>query len=470
MTTEQLVNNWFAEHADEMAKTLQTLVRIPSVAGTPEPGAPNGREVARALDLALEMARGFGFETEDYDREIGAAVLPGTSGKELGLIAHLDVVPVGESGWTFPPFEGHIDENGWIVGRGTCDNKSGAVIALFVMRCIRELGLPFPHGIRLLFGCNEETSMRDVEYYGAHGKHADLYLVPDAEFPACYAEKGIWGGDLRSPKLAESGILGAYAGMASNVVPDKAWIELAGYTAKALTPLCEGADVEASDVEGGARLTAKGAASHAAYPEESRNAIYVLLDFVDHNGLLAGEAAAAAAFLRDVLSDYKGEALGIASEHPDTGYLTAIGGMLRYDGALTLNLNVRYPRSITGEEITARVAAVAASAGFELAGAADNKGVFRSPDDPLVATLTGIYNKVTGQDEKPYMMGGGTYARHLPNALAFGPELTLDGLPECPYQGEVHMPDEHYHVRQLTTAGVIYTLSFLAIAENPAIL
>ena len=67
-------------------------------------------------------------------------------------------------------------------------------------------------------------------------------------------------------------------------------------------------------------------------------------------------------------------------------------------------------------------------------------------------------------------MGGGTYARHLPNAVAFGPEMKLEGLPPCPYKGDVHETDEHYHIQMLMSASEVYCNALLAIAENPAIL
>jgi Gly-Xaa carboxypeptidase len=51
-------------------------------------------------------------------------------------MAHQDVVPVNPSTWdtwTHPPFEGHLDENGWIWGRGTTDMK-GTVSSM----CLRK--------------------------------------------------------------------------------------------------------------------------------------------------------------------------------------------------------------------------------------------------------------------------------------------------------------------------------------------
>ena len=465
---KEQIHAWFEEHAQEMLRSLQELVRIPSVAGEPAPGAPYGREVARALDAALAMADRFGFETKNYDYRIGEARLPGTTGKSAGMIAHLDVVPVGD-GWTFPPFEAHVDENGYIVGRGVDDDKEGAVIALYVMRCIRELGLPFPHELRLLFGCDEETGMSDVAYYGEHASHADLYLVPDSGFPVCFAEKGICGGTFRSAPITDGSILGAHAGMASNVVPDTAWAVLPGSFNDFFKGM-ETASVTVEPAENGVRFTARGISSHAAGPEQSENAIFVLANFLLGHSLLTGQAREAFLFFRDVLSGFKGEGLGIQTSHPDTGFLTCIGGMLRFDGALTLNINIRYPQSTDGPSLERAITARARENGFEYDADPDSPGTFHAPDDPLITTLTAIYNDITGQDAKPYMMGGGTYARHLPNAVAFGPGLALEGLPPCPYKGGAHQADEHYHVKLLTAAAEIYCNAFLAIAENGAIL
>lgn len=52
------------------------------------------------------------------------------SKKPLLLMGHQDVVPVNpatEKDWTHPPFSGHVDDQGWIWGRGAVDDKSGLI-------------------------------------------------------------------------------------------------------------------------------------------------------------------------------------------------------------------------------------------------------------------------------------------------------------------------------------------------------
>ena len=55
-------------YKDQILSDIQKWVAVPSVAGEPEENAPFGREVRRALDTALETAKGYGFATRDAGR------------------------------------------------------------------------------------------------------------------------------------------------------------------------------------------------------------------------------------------------------------------------------------------------------------------------------------------------------------------------------------------------------------------
>ena len=43
------------------------------------------------------------------------------------------------------------------------------------------------------------------------------------------------------------------------------------------------------------------------------------------------------------------------------------------------------------------------------------------PEAPLVQSLLNVYREATGDQTPPVAIGGGTYARRLPNTVAFGP-------------------------------------------------
>lgn len=48
----------------------------------------------------------------------------------------------------------------------------------------------------------------------------------------------------------------------------------------------------------------------------------------------------------------------------------------------------------------------------------------RGPSDsPVLGALLSAYREVTGDDSRPISIGGGTYAKAMPNMVAFGPNF-----------------------------------------------
>ena len=82
----------------------------------------------------------------------------------------MDVVPEGP-GWHTDPFE-MVRREGWLLGRGTIDDKGPAVLSLHAARFfaerVEETGERMPYTLRVLLGANEETRMGDVEWYLEH--------------------------------------------------------------------------------------------------------------------------------------------------------------------------------------------------------------------------------------------------------------------------------------------------------------
>ncbi|XP_026744436.1 aminoacylase-1-like [Trichoplusia ni] len=71
------------------------------------------------------------------------------------LNSHMDVVPVFEKSWTFPPFEAHL-ENGVIYGRGAQDMKSVAIQYIEAVRRLKAEGIRLKRTLHLSFVPDEE--------------------------------------------------------------------------------------------------------------------------------------------------------------------------------------------------------------------------------------------------------------------------------------------------------------------------
>ena len=192
----KIVDRWILDHKDELINSLKESVRIPSVEGAPEPNAPFGREVRRALDHALALARSFGFTTIDMDGYIG--VIDYGEGEEtLGVMCHLDVVPEGE-GWDNPPYAAETVD-GCIVGRGTLDDKGPAMSSIYALAAIKAAGLKTKRRIRIMLGCNEESGWGCMKLYGEVAKMPDIAFSPDGEYPVVNSEKAIVHASYRKP-------------------------------------------------------------------------------------------------------------------------------------------------------------------------------------------------------------------------------------------------------------------------------
>ena len=168
---------------ENVIRDIKRLVDIPSVAGTPEPGAPNGAGPAAALKEALALAGEMGLATGEFEGHMGWAELPGSTDKQIATITHMDVVPAG-NGWTGDPFNMRV-QDGWLIGRGVADDKGPGVLCLYALKFLKENNVPLKYSVRALLGTSEETGMEDIDRYLAGNRAPDFCFSPDAEFPVC---------------------------------------------------------------------------------------------------------------------------------------------------------------------------------------------------------------------------------------------------------------------------------------------
>ena len=185
---EQKILTQVEANRDAMIEDILKVVRIDSVQSDPLPGKPFGKGVAEALDMALSIAKELGFETGSIDGYMGYAQY-GEGEEYVGIIGHLDVVPVGD-GWNHPPFSGYVDENGRIFSRGILDNKGPIMSCLYALYAIKQLQIKLSKPVRILFGTNEETGFKDLEYFLAKEKPPVMGWTPDCKYPVVYGERG----------------------------------------------------------------------------------------------------------------------------------------------------------------------------------------------------------------------------------------------------------------------------------------
>lgn len=439
----------------DMTETLARWVRVPSVrAERSAENAPFGAQVRRALEVAMEDMARLGMNPRDVDGYCCDAEI-GTGDEVIAVLAHLDVVPEGE-GWHHDPYGAEI-VNGRMVGRGTSDDKGPGVAALFAMKAIVDAGIPLRRRCRLILGCDEECGMQDLEYYEQKIGLPAKGFSPDADFPLINTEKGIMQMKLDAP-MDDARLLKIACGTRCNVVPGTATALLAGdwreAAAEAFQVEDEDCQIETALEDGNTRLTVTGVPAHASTPEKGKNAAKMLLAVL-HRLEIGG---APVALLDEAAGEGdEGVGLGIAGSDAVSGCLTINLGLLSAgEGKISVTFDCRYPVFFSDETIGATVQKRLAPAGFVMEPQHASHPHHVPESSELVKKLMDVYNGITGEQARPFAIGGGTYARHLQEGVAFG--MLFQGEPEL-----AHQADESIDLANFAKAARIYAYAIVAL-------
>ncbi len=145
---------------DHVVEALRACIRIPTVSSWD----PAQEDRAAFEGLLDELRRQFPLlhETCEVERIAGDALLVRWAGRSperpVVLMAHLDVVPVGdESMWTLAPFAADVAD-GHIWGRGALDCKGSLVATCEAVESLISAGFTPGRDVWMSFGCNEEVS------------------------------------------------------------------------------------------------------------------------------------------------------------------------------------------------------------------------------------------------------------------------------------------------------------------------
>lgn len=471
---------WVSAKREDIIADLTDVVNIPSIAHIPSIAAvpvrsdiasvsniaaapaagstgdkpPFGEGCREALDCMLAKGKREGFPSCNYEYYCGCIKGDGQtkqkdSGKEIGLWAHLDVVPEGR-GWESPPFS--LTRRGnYLIGRGIQDNKSAAVGLLYVLKARKELGLMKRHNYSLYMGCAEEIGMPDVKYYRQNYRPPDISIVADCGYPVCYGESGILTMELTGRDKAPEMLKELYGSASENTIPGEAGARLKDNegTAGRLPDMavCRTQTGEQKLLQ----VTAKGKAVHVGASEEGDNALYKLIKALKKLPELA-EYAPFDFPLWLSGEKNKRQLFPLAKGDRICGGVTMAG--IR-DGRIWYRLDYRYPimerdgKRSDGSSLTERLTGLAEECGLEVTACKNQPPSYYPKEAAEVRVLQDAFNAYGGYRTENYCMSGGTYARELPNAFAFGfsmPDKKICG--EVSAGGDYHQPNESIETGQ----------------------
>ncbi|PHV69991.1 dipeptidase PepV [Sporanaerobium hydrogeniformans] len=465
-----MFNNFIGNHTQEMIENLMQLINIPTVMGAKEEKAPFGRNIAQGLDYILSLAEKWGMQVKNYEGYAGEITI-GTGDYRVGILCHIDVVDAGE-GWETPPFKATIKDEK-IYGRGAIDDKGPLISCLYVMKYLNDHQLiPPSTSLRMIIGTNEEENWEGIQYYVAHAPILPhVSIVPDGNFPAICYEKGLLDFNLISKHPSDARLpiqlISIEGGNGRNVVPGKCMCQLKVSSEVFLKERIEERlealkHTQISYEQGLLTIETSGKSTHCMTPEKGRNAIALLMHALYELGPLFSHHEMVKSFKHYIGKEYNGQSYGCGFEDALSGKLTFNIGKIYLDkDSLIMEANLRYPVSTPYEVVKEAVEQTSLKAGFEYNQIDHLAAICMEKDAPLMTCLLKAYRMITGDEiSEPLSIGGATYARAIPNAVAFGPLQ--------PYEEELaHEANEYLSIDSLFKMTEIYERALTLLLNEP---
>ncbi len=395
---------------DEFLISLKTLISYPSVLNEGENGTPFGQAIQDVLEKTLEICRDIGFTTYlDPKGYYGYAEI-GQGAELLAILCHLDVVPSGdEADWQTPPFEATI-KDGWVFGRGVQDDKGPSLSALYAVKSLLDQGIQLKKRVRFIFGTDEETLWRCMARYNTIEEQASMGFAPDSSFPLTYAEKGLLQVKLHGPGSDQ---LELEVGGAFNVVPDKA-----NYQGPLYEQVCNDLKEAGYDYQSTEQtVTVLGVPKHAKDASQGINAVIrlatILAPLQEHPALsfLATQAG----------QDGTGRQIfGDIADEPSGHLSFNVAGLMINHKRSEIRIDIRTPVLADKEELVELLTRCAQNYQLRYEEFDYLAPLYVAKDSKLVSTLMQIYQEKTGDNSPAISSGGATFARTMPNCVAFG--------------------------------------------------
>ena len=373
-----------------------------------------------------------GFEVYNCDNVCGH-IEYGEGDEVFAILCHSDVVPaIGD--WDKDPFFGYV-KNGKIYGRGSSDDKGPAIVSLYALKALKDMGIKVNKKIRLIIGTDEESGSRCVKHYFEKVGMPDMGISPDADFPIIYGEKGMITLDVVGENV-DAKLVNMNGGARYNIVAPSCSLEY-----------CDNIDfiIGGNTSKEGSTYVQTGKSAHAMEPRNGVNAIVDIckkLSSVSSNSLVK--------FISNCLDDSRLSSIGLNYSTDEMGDMTMNVGLLNIDSNESrVGLNIRYPQGFNYDEFIKNFEKLACGYNLKVEVMSHSTPHYIDPNCDFIKVLHASYKKYTNNDNSPLKtIGGGTYARSMKLAVAFG---TL-----FPWEKEMaHETNEYVDIENLLKAGAI---------------
>jgi len=460
------INEKIDELKQELIISTQEIIKIKGVEEEAKEGMPYGEGVAKTLDKALEISKKLGFKTVNMDGYVGYAEY-GDGEDYVAVLGHLDVVPEG-NGWIYPPYGAEIHDDK-MYGRGTLDDKAPIMAALYGLKAIKDLNLALSKKVRIIFGTNEETGCKEMPHYLEREKPPVSGFTPDAEYPIIYGEKGITIFDavktLDVKGIGDIVIISIEGGERANMVPDYCQAIISTKNPESVVNAAAefknrtGFDVKAEDNGDKVVIKSIGVGAHGALPYLGKNAIMQMFAFL-------GELPIGKCSIGDYIDFFNeyvgfetdGKSIGVGLEDKESGKLSFnVGKISMNEEKVSMALNLRYPVTFKFEDMMNPFNEKIQAIGIKVENMMHQKPLFFPEDHPLIKSLQKVYTEQTGLEAKLLAIGGGTYAKEMPNIVAFGP--IFPGKPDLDHQANEYIEIEDLILNAKIYGNAIYELA-----------
>ena len=398
---------------DLFVKDLLGLVSIESVTGD-----KGGIDACFRYVEDIAKRFGFCFKCCAGGKVLEVYPVKCTTVTKIGIVTHVDTVPVDEENWVHNPYGEVVD--GRVYGRGVIDDKMGVLYSLYVFK---DLEGTIDPSWKLIIGSSEEGEWTDMADYIAEGNMIPGFVFTIDGDGIQHGCRGTMNVRLVFERNSDSRNLTMFdtVGGACNIVPGLVSVKTYGITSKI-----------------------QGKSVHSSIPEKGVNAI--IEAYLWYAKVIGEEFEGFGRFMDNCIKLKNGGAMFIEEggrliTHEEVPGNAVIPTMCALDGdVLTVTVNVRISPTILSKknliEAISRVKKM-----YECDVIVDNIIMpgYIYPDSEEIVLMQDAYEKVVGRRPKSKVANGTGYNATFPNAALFGPRFDDSDEVE---QDLCHCPDE----------------------------